>query len=56
MAKVSKQSLAYRDYMSNPSISVQELANRYSVSYRTMCHMLYRERRKLGTVIENKRH
>lgn len=56
MAKVSKQELAYNEYLADENMNVQQLADKYSVAYRTMCVMLYRERKKRGTVIESKRH
>lgn len=55
MAKVSKQELAYKEYMQT-DISVGELAIKYNVAIKTMYHMLWRERKKLGKVVKLEKH
>lgn len=54
MAYISRQSLAYEEYI-NSNISIEELAKKYGVTKKTMYHMIYRQRKKLGKVIP-KRH
>lgn len=54
MAYISKQSLAYEEYV-NSDISIEELAKKYNVTKKTMYHMIYRQRKKLGKAVP-KRH